>query len=82
MRRAGLIFVFRDEFKLRLKRVIKTIDVIKILTAVGVAFPHLLNSNQIVNQLTEVTGRMDPPVRQNDFGKVAILTHLYQSHRV
>jgi hypothetical protein len=60
--RRHLVIVFGDEFEFRLKRVIKSVDVIKVLAAIGITLAHLFDSNQIVNQFAKITGRVDSPV--------------------
>ncbi len=71
--RVRLVLVVGREFELGLEGIVKCIDVIKILAAVGVALPHLFDSDQVVNQFAEVAGRMDAPAGKHDFRQVTVL---------
>ncbi|TWU42998.1 hypothetical protein Q31b_20330 [Novipirellula aureliae] len=44
------------DFEIRLKCIFKIVHVVKILSAIRFAFPHLFDANQVVNQFTKITG--------------------------
>src|SRR6056297_2562208 len=67
------VLIFDKELEFRLEGSFKAIHIIEVLAAIGFTFSHLLDPNQVVNQLAEVAGAVDAPISQDDLGQVTVL---------
>jgi len=71
-----------DTFEPGLEGFVEVVLIVEVLTAVGFAFPHFTDADQVVHDLAEVASGMNPPAIEDGFGQCAVLLECILSDRL